>query len=407
VFKNALILIVCLLFSHAYSFAANPIRILIFPLVGSTRNSSTSWIGEGVALALSEQLSGPSIQVISRPERIELLERNDLPPIAELSRGSMIFIAQQASADLVVMGNYQGTEQNLRLSVWVLNLKTLKLSSEIISSGPLAAAPQMENELAWMILSNAGFDGGISREKFRNKTRKVLNLAYAHYIQSLNASSENDQIRLLEKALQVYPEFPDAHFQLGRLYYQKRDYSNAIPHLSQSSTIIDILPQSLFFIGNCYLQENKNVQAIQSFSRALSISQRSDILNNLAVAHFRIGDLASSLQDLMDAKNLAHSDSTIAMNLAILRHLTGNNSEALNVLEDSLKSHPENGMLHFLMGFLLKAKGEKDKALQAMTKASNLGIQVDTLQGENPQMWIRIILGWSNSGLNISTTSRQ
>jgi Flp pilus assembly protein TadD len=95
------------------------------------------------------------------------------------------------------------------------------------------------------------------------------------------------------------------------------------------------------------------------------------------------------------------------MNLAILRHLTGNNSEALNVLEDSLKSHPENGMLHFLMGFLLKAKGEKDKALQAMTKASNLGIQVDTLQGENPQMWIRIILGWSNSGLNISTTSRQ
>ena len=29
------------------------------------------------------------------------------------------------------------------------------------------------------------------------------------------------------------------------------------------------------------------------------------------------------------------------------------------------------------MGFLLKAKGEKEKALQSMAKASDLGIQAD------------------------------
>jgi Flp pilus assembly protein TadD len=406
VFKNAAIFIVSLLFFHAYSFAANPIRMLIFPLVGSTRNSSTSWIGEGVALALSEQLSGTGIQVIPRSERIELLERNDLPPNAELSRGSMIYIAQQASADLVVMGSYQGAEQNLKLSVWVLNLKTFKLSTEITASGPLAAEPQMENELAWMLLSYTGSGGNLSREKFRDKTRKVLNLAYAFYIQGLNTASESDQIRLLEKALQIYPEFPEAHFQLGQLYYQKREYSNAILHLTQSSSMADILPQSLFLIGNCYLQEDRNVQAIQTFSHALAISRRSDILNNLAVARIRTGDLVSAMQDLIEAKNLAHSDSTVAINLAILRHLTGNNSEALNLIEESLKAHPENGMLNFLMGFLLKATGEKDKALQAMTKASDLGIQVGALQGEHPKMWIRIILGWTDSKLNTPINSR-
>jgi tetratricopeptide (TPR) repeat protein len=407
VFKNVGIIIVYIFFSHIYSFATSPTRMLIFPLEGSTGSSSASWIGEGVAVSLSEQLKGIGLRIISRDERIELLERNDLPPVAELSRGSMIFIAQQATADLAIMGSYQGTEQNLKLSVWVLNLKNLKLSSEIITSGPLAALPQMENELAWMILSNTGLAGNAAREKFRDNTRKVSNLAYAYYIKSLNASSECEQIRLLEKALQIYSEFPDAHFLLGRLYYQNREYSNAIPHLEKSSNIASLLPQSLFFIGNCYLQENNNVQAIQAFSRVLAVSQRSDILNNLAVARFRSGDLVSSSQDLVDAKNLARSDSTISMNLAILRHIMGNSSAAINILEDSLKSHPENGMLHFLMGFLLKTKGEKDKALQSLNKARELGIPVDTLERENPQTWIRIILGWTDSSLNTAISLQQ
>jgi Flp pilus assembly protein TadD len=264
----------------------------------------------------------------------------------------------------------------------------------------------MENELAWTILSHTGVAGNAAREKFRDITRKVSNLAYAYYIQSLNASSESDQIRLLEKALQNYPEFPDAHFHLGRLYYQNREYSNAIRHLNQSSHIAGMLQQSLFLIGNCYFQENNNVQAIQTFSRALSISQRSDILNNLAVARFRTGDLVPAIQDLVDAKNIAHADPTISMNLAILRHITGNNAAALGVAEDSLNSHPENGMLHFLLGFLLAKKGEKDRASQAMKKARDLGIPVDTLQKENPQTWIRIILGWTDSSLNTATGFR-
>jgi tetratricopeptide (TPR) repeat protein len=306
----------------------------------------------------------------------------------------MIFIAQQAGADLAVMGSYQGPEQNIRISIWVLNLKSLKLGREMNTSGPLAALPQMENELAWMILSNTSLAGGMHREKFREATRKVTNLAYSNYIQGLNASSESEQIRLLEKALQNYPEFPSAHFQIGKLYYQNKDYSKALPHLVQASMIKDLLPQSLFFIGNCYLQENSYNLAIQTFSRNLTISRRADILNNLAVARYRSGDLAASVQDLVDAKNIERTDTTIAINLAILRFLMGNKAAALNAIVECLKYHPENGMLHFLYGYFLKAEGEKDKGMQEMSKANDMGIQVSALQQEKPQMWIRIFPGW-------------
>jgi tetratricopeptide (TPR) repeat protein len=405
VFRNVMIFAIGILCFQVFSFAAIPMRMLFFPLTGLSRNSSTSWIGEGVSLSLSEQLNGTGLGVISRDERIDLLERNDLPPNADLSRGSMILIAQRASADYIVMGSYQGNEQHLKLSVWALNIKTLALSREMTTSGPLAALPQMENELAWMILSNMSLDKSRSREKFRERSRRESNLAYAYYIQSLETSNEKDQIQLLEKALQAYSTFPNAYFQLGRLYYQNREYANAIPHLLLSANDSNNRIASLFYIGNCYLQEEKNALALQTFSRALAISRRSDILNNLAVARFRSGDIFSAIQSLVEAKAMAPNDSTIALNLAILRHITGNNNAAIDLLEGSLATHQESGMLYFMLGFTLKAIGEKDRAAHAMSKARDLGIQVDSLQRENPQTWIRMILGWTDSPISFSKDS--
>lgn len=164
--KAAAILFCFLLMGTLNTRAENPPKIIIFPLDADVNGEAPDWLSEGIVLSLGDQMEGPNLRVISRKERIQLVENADLPPGARLSRGSMIRVAQRAGLNLLAMGRYSGTEQNLRIAMRVLDIKTLKLSGEITANGPLSALPQMENELAWMLLTNAGLERAGSRGGF-------------------------------------------------------------------------------------------------------------------------------------------------------------------------------------------------------------------------------------------------
>ena len=319
---------------------------------------------------------------------MNLLEKNDLPSAAVLSKGSMIRLGQQAAVDFIVMGTVTGSDKNLKVSIWLLDMKYMKLSGEIAASGPLSALPQMENELAWMIVSNSGM-AHTSREIFRSHTRIVPNTAYACYIESFHTSSESEQIRLLQKAVGIYGVFPDARFQLGRLYYQKKEWGSAIPHLLSGIGRNDLRFPSQFMLGNCYLMTGKYNLAIDSFSQILYFSRSMEILNNLGVAYIRIQNNEAALRTLLEAKSFAGSDFTIAANLALTQFLLGNPAIANTILREALTVHPENGLLLFFQGFLLKEQGEGERAEAILVKAKRQGIPVEKLQSQAVQTWAR------------------
>jgi tetratricopeptide (TPR) repeat protein len=368
--------------------AAGSKNFFVFPLSGSIADPSLAWLDEGIATSLSFQLQASGNSVIGQNESRDLLEMNDLPSGASLSRGSMIRIAQQTAADFVVLGTTKGSEKNLKISIWLLDLKSMKLTGEIAASGPLTALPQMENELAWLILSNSGL-ANTSRESFRTYIRMVPNAAYACYIKSNQTSSENERIRFLQKAVSIFSEFPSAHFQLGRLYYQKKEWANAIPHFLHGIDRNDFRLQSQFMLGNCYLQTGDYRYAISTFSPILYFSRNVEILNNLGVTYLRTQDNMSAIRFFLEAKSLANADPTILLNLAIAYFLAGNVPASRKILKDALAFHPENGLLQYFQGFMLKEHGESEQAAPVLLKAKRLGIPVEKMQSEDPRTWSR------------------
>jgi Flp pilus assembly protein TadD len=374
--------------------AWDQVKIIIFPLDAPSNAGVLSWLSEGIAVSVSEQLRGHNLEVVNRSERVRLIEDLDLPPGANLSRGSMIRAAQQAGADLAVLGAFSGTERNLKVSVRVLDIKGLRLSGEMIANGPLSAMPQMENELAWLILTNMGLENADTRKSFQSRMRKVPNPAFAFYIMNYGVTNKNEQIKLLTKAIELYRHFPEAQFQLGRLFFQKGDCDGALQHLALADGEGSFRTERDFLQGTCYVQANQFPQAIQIYSHLLSDSRSYEVLNNLAVAYVRKGENGPALNYLLEAKNLAHADTTISLNLAIVRHLQGNDAAARTVVEDAIKTRAQNGMLHFLLGILLKAQGEDEKAQSAMGNAKSLGINVDKLQSQDPKEWSRLFSNW-------------
>ncbi len=393
----AVIAVLNLLFFSIAAPIVNPVKVIVFPLNGPLKNTSLAWLSEGIAVSLSEQISGHGVKTMDRGERVALIESIDLPPGAQLSRGSMIRVAQKASADFAVMGSYSGPEKNLKISVRVLDVKALKLSGEISANGPLSVLPQMENELAWLILSNNGLEKAYSRAGFQEKTRSIPNAAFAWYIQSFGAQTEGEQLQLLKKSVEAYRDFPEAHFRMGSLYFYKGDCSSAIPHLAMGNGQASVLAEDQFMLGTCYLQSDQSDKAIQTYSRILQVSRPYEVLNNLGAAYLRRGDEGPAITAFLEAKKLAPANSTVSLNLAIARHLQRNDSAARSVLEDAIKIDADNGMLQFVLGFLLKLQNENEAAAAVLEKARNLGVDREKLQHENPTTWTRIITAWEAS----------
>jgi Flp pilus assembly protein TadD/TolB-like protein len=371
-----------------------PVKAIVFPLEDASQVEPLSWLSEGVALSISEQIAGHGVEPMSRSKRIELIESLDLPPGAPLSRASMIRVAQQASVDWIVIGTFAGIEAGLRITVRVLDVKSLKLGGEMVANGPLSALPQLENELSWLILKNSGLEEPFSREKFAEQTRKVPNGSYSLFIQSLGQQSEKEQLRTLLKAVEAFRNYPQAQFEIGRHYFRSGECNRALMHLNLGNGGGNTAAESDFMRGTCYLQANQPAQAIEALSRIAASSRSVEVLNNLGVAYLRAGDFAQALGRLTEAQNLSRVDSVVALNLAIVRHLQGNDTAAFGGLEEAMKSYPNNGMLQFLLSFLLKERGESEKADAAAGRARGLGINVDKLQAEDPKTWSRVLFTW-------------
>jgi Flp pilus assembly protein TadD/TolB-like protein len=375
--------------------AADPSKIIVFPLNESTSDANLEWLSEGIAVSISKQLGSHHVKVIDREKRVTVTENLNLPVGAQLSRASMIRIAQQAPADLAVMGTCEGTQAKLRISVRVLDMHALKLSGKMSANGPLSALPQMENELAWLILTNTGIEKSLPREKYQERIRKIPNAAYACYIQSFGASGESEKIRLLQKAVEAYRDFPEAQFRLGSLYFHQGECRSALFHLELGDGGFATHLESEFMKGTCYMQSDRLEEAIQIFSQLLKVSRSFEILNNLGVTYLRAGENIPALNVLTEAKALAHADSTISLNLAVTHYLQGNGSVARSVLQDATNSDPNNGMLQFVLGFFLKNQGENEQAAEALSRARSLGINVEKLLKEDPKTWSGVFLNWS------------
>ncbi|NWG13126.1 MAG: tetratricopeptide repeat protein [Acidobacteria bacterium] len=368
---------------------AADVNFLIFPPENQA-TAALGWLAEGIALSVSEQIQVPGVKALDRDERLELLEHADLPPGLPLSMASMIRVGQLAAVDYVVTGSYSGTPGGINITLQVLDLKTMRKGGAVSASGPLSFLSQMENELAFNLISNAGLDPPVSREAFKKRTRTVPNSAFAALIASLESTNEEDQVLALRRAVNLHPSYSEAQFRLGRYYYDSGDCESAIRYLEPARRRPARYLESQFLLGVCYLKKDLAAEAARSFASIVSARPSAAALNNLAVAELRRGDYAVAAEHLLEAQRLSRSDPAVLLNLAILRYLQGNVEAARSLLEQADALQPNRPRVLYLLSGALEACGETEKADEALARARQLGADPAALESEDPRRWCRL-----------------
>ena len=365
---------------------------MLFPLENGA-GQHLAWVGEAVALSVGEQMRIPGVDVIGRDERLECLQRADLPSGLQLSNASMIRVGQIAEVDYIVTGRYSGTENRLDIRLQVIDLKTMRKGGAISATGPLSMLPQMENALAYDVITNSGLNKALARDRFRERTRRIPNNAYAQFVESLQVPNEEDQVLAVKRAVTLYPDFPDALFRLGRYYYEAGNCESAIRYLEAARRQGGYI-EGQFMLGVCYIRKDAFAEAVSAYSALAAASPSVAVLNNLGVAEVRQGDYALAVQHLLEADRLSRSDPDVALNLAILRYLQGNMEAAESILERIVAGHPYRPLVLYLLSRVLDARGQAEKSAAVLAESKRIGAETEKLQAEDPRRWCRVFDAW-------------
>lgn len=202
--------------------------------------------------------------------------------------------------------------------------------------------------LKWGVLGVVvlSFLGGCAGQEAMRKRAKE---AEGHYQQGLSVM-ETDQQRAFvafQRAIQLNPANYDAHYALGSIYFQRKEFAEAE---REFRTCIELDPNSgdaLNFLGRTLIFMNRLPEAIETLTQAT------------ALPLYAMPDQAYA-------------------NLANALDLKGDLPGAIRALQSALKIDPPNvprAIVFYDLGRLYMKQGEDGKAREALAQAKNLDPQ--------------------------------
>jgi tetratricopeptide (TPR) repeat protein len=282
--------VLTLVFSILPLYAADTIAVL--PLFNPSNQSNLDWIGESAAETIRESLNSEGFLTLAREDRVEVFRRLSIRPGAVLTIASVIKAGESLDASQVVYGEYASKtgpagEKTIRLSVRMINLKRLKESGRFEQSGPIDDLSMLETKLAWQLIQHLGPRSSVTEEAFLQARPPVRIDAVELYIRGLLLNVTDQKLKMFTQAATLDPKYSQPAFQLGRIYWDKKDYKNAAQWLERVTRADSHYMESLFLHGLCKFNQGEYLDAIKDFQAVAAEVPLNEVYNNLGAAQSR------------------------------------------------------------------------------------------------------------------------
>ncbi|HJZ64022.1 MAG TPA: tetratricopeptide repeat protein [Candidatus Acidoferrum sp.] len=328
------------------------------------------WLSEGLEELTIERLSAAGQQVFSHAGRVAELDRYGLPSSARLSHATMLRIGAELDADYVVFGKYLADGSSLTVQARILRVNPAGLGQMVHESGKLDSLMDIHSKVVWKLLAGNSRAYPLSLAEF-SKLQKPLRLdAFEHYIRGLLANEDDARIRELRDATRLEPEWADAAFALGQVYYGRKDCDAALSWLSRVPRTSLRYAEAVFSMGVCRLWSDQPDKAETIFvslqeslkNNLVSGADLPEILNNLGLARARQGKSAESIAALRRAAQLDPEEDDYPVNLGLVYLSTNESTKASVEFRDAMEREPENAEDRSLLIYALGKAGKKEEA---------------------------------------------
>jgi tetratricopeptide (TPR) repeat protein len=403
--KPLAFLLLCFAAAEGSALAAR--TILVLPFENKTGRADIAWLSESFADTLSKRLEGDGRLTLKRTERDLAIRGAGLPPGIPLSHASALRIARSLSADWIVGGKFSVEGGVLKTGAYLIDANRLKMSGPFEANGQLAELAEIETGLAWRILSmqDPSFTAG-SVEDFGRQFPEIHLDAHENYVRGILATDPDARVRFLTEANRRDPSDHRAAIELGRFYYEKKDYEASAKWLSKLAgpeaeqfEVRFILGVDEFFLG----RESAALKTLANLAHDAPIAE---VWNNLGFLQSHLGHWVDATASFDRAYQADSNDPDYSFNLGVCMWNLKRYDVAVHYLRESLQVAPDDPEIHRLLREALAATGDtegktkEEKWLEAKGESLNNGNSAAILP--NPRLKktynLRAYRAWLQAG---------
>jgi tetratricopeptide (TPR) repeat protein len=199
--------------------------------------------------------------------------------------------------------------------------------------------------------------------------------ALAEGLDALSRRDTETAARAFRRALQIDPQLPGAHTQLGRLAVQQSNYEAAILHFSAAVLQQPGNAEAITDLGIARLESGNWAEAVDTFQQATRIAPHSAAaLRGLGEAYRRAQRWDEAVAALERARQLQPDDSRtlylLALALAQRGRAPDDPRRALDLLADARRRGIPDPPVHYATGLACLAQGHLPEAIAALEAAA-------------------------------------
>jgi tetratricopeptide (TPR) repeat protein len=322
---------------------ARPTQILlIMPFENTSGRPDLDWLGEAFPEVVGNRLSSGPLFIVNRADRLRAFDRLGLPAAAKPSRATVYQIAQELDADYVLVGDYRCDGTSLAVHAHLMNVAQLRLSPELSESGPLNDLIAIQTAVAWDVLNTLKQLYIPSKQQYVAEFPPMRLDALENYTRGVLAGNKQERIRHFKEAARLDPTHTLAMLQLGKTYYEMKDYENAVIWLSRIPKTDPVANEAQFYLGLSAFYAGQTDKADSAFRLLAARLPLPEVYNNLGVAAAKLGD-----------------------------------HEAQNYFEKSVQTDPNDPDYHFNLAVELYRQGKNQEATREMKQVLSLNADAE------------------------------
>jgi Tfp pilus assembly protein PilF len=241
--------------------------------------------------------------------------------------------------DYVVLGSYNYDGRTFSVTSQLLDMRRLHLGSRIVKSGSLLQLIDIQAASAWNLSKQLQPSLFATEQEFVAETNNIRLDALEHYVRGVMAGSPTERVRHFKEAIRVNPNYSVAMLQLGKTYFEQRDYSSAVTWLAKVPNNDKHAIEANFFLGLASYYSGNLDRAEESFRAVASRLPLTEVYNNLGIVEARRGK-ATGIQDLERAVQADPSNADYHFNLGVALARWGDAAGAARQLKEALGLRP-------------------------------------------------------------------
>jgi len=272
--------------------------LAVMPFENLTGDKNIDWMGGGIADVIAMKLC--------RLEKINVIDRTQVENIwkeikksENIDKESALKIAGMVGADRVVMGAFQKIEDNIRVTVRLVNVLDGTVIGTTDATNKYANLFTLEDSIALNITDKLNIKITDAERVELKKFTPTNNInAFEFVAKATNAFISKDiqgAIEFCKKALEIDPSYIQANLALGYFYEwsgnldSARTYYKKAIELSETSKDKNLLLAANFNLGKLLTRIGQIPEGLELQNKALNIAKSLNDQQNYASVLYNLG----------------------------------------------------------------------------------------------------------------------